>query len=106
MDIWSQLIEAAERNKAVTVTLSPDAEIKSPGRQKRPTGGRPRIFGASRWSAYAGWNPELPSRRPRCQAMRCSKYLRRDQAIACCGAHEARALAVAAGQPGGRPRSG
>ena len=84
-DVWSKLIEAANENKAVQISISPGARIR---RQRRPKAGRPRTRGPVWFGDYAGYDP-TEGGRPYCYLRGCSKNLRKDQPVACCPEHEA-----------------
>lgn len=83
MDVWKELINAARKNKAVDIALSPGAQIR---RTRRPRPGRPRILRAARWGHYAGYDPNKGTR-PRCAYPGCTVYLKRNQAVGCSDAH-------------------
>ena len=82
-DVWQELYNAAQANKAVVVSLTPGAQIKRP--KRRP--GRPCTRGTTRYGHYAGYVPEEGGR-PRCACVGCGKHLRKDQKVACCPEHE------------------
>lgn len=90
-DTWAALLEAAQAQKAVQVSLP--AEARAPSR-RRP--GRPRTRGATRFGHYAGYRPEKGGR-PKCALRGCARQLRRDQRLGCCPDHEAKAVADALG---------
>lgn len=89
-DTWKTLLEAAQADKAVAVTLSPGARIMRPKRRR----GRPRVRGAAPFGHYAGYREDKGAR-PRCALWGCGKRLKRDQRIACCPEHETKAVAAA-----------
>jgi len=88
--LWEKLAEAAKENQIVQVQIDRRDEIKRP---KRPRG-RPPVQRASRWSNYAGYNPNEQGR-PRCAQPGCRRWLKRDQKVACGAEHEREVVAAA-----------
>lgn len=82
-DLWRLLLEAAQENKAVQVTVSPGMRINKVKRNR----GRPRVRGVLQYGHYAGYILERGGR-PKCYLRGCKKRLKVNQCVACCVEHE------------------
>jgi hypothetical protein len=90
LSAWEQIDQAAKPGKRVVVRITPVERPTSPFPR---AGGRPRVRDAAQpFAHYKGADPGRPGHRPRCQARRCHKLLRRDQALACCEDHHRRVV--------------
>lgn len=82
MTIWDQVAELVAQGKGATITFTEAQEVKLP----KPKNFDYRQHKDRPWETYAA--STTGTKRPRCLAVGCQQFLRKDQSAACCKEHE------------------